>query len=140
VLGLAACDRAVALSSGRPYPGGLPGWVQGRILLRNADGTGVEFALPNDRVSREVVLSERLLGYLSTEIGPWGVQQQAVVDRATNDAFLLGDMPSGSYAPQSGLVAFAEDDVVAWNTIGFTAAWMFSQGMAARYVGSRGTP
>lgn len=140
VLGLAACRGAVALSSGRPYPGGLPGWVQGRILLRNADGTGVEFALPNDRVSREVVLSERLLGYLSTEIGPWGSQQQAVVDRATNDAFPLGDMPSGSYSPQSGLVAFAADDVVAWNTIGFTAGWMFSQGMAARYLGAPGAP
>jgi hypothetical protein len=41
-------------------------------------------------------------------------------------------MPGGSYAPRSGLVAFARNDVIAWNTIGFGPAWMLSQGVAAR--------
>jgi hypothetical protein len=135
VLGLAACDGDVAISTGFPGVADFPEWIRGRILLQDAGGGAVEFALPAGRTGRDLVLSDRLLGFVGLYMDPFQAQQQVIVDRPTNQAYLLAATPGGTYTTQTALVSFAAGDLVAWNTI---VNFTYSQGVAARYVGAPG--
>jgi hypothetical protein len=129
VLGVAACDDDVAVATGRPGALDLPEWAEGRILVQGAGGA-VDIALPTGFTGRELVLTGRLLGFVTVPHSMFGPQDQVIFDRATNAAASLGTNGPGRDVLQTSAVQLAAGGVVAWvGVVNLT----YLQGTAARY-------
>jgi len=131
VLGLAGCGGDVAVATGRAGALDLPEWAEGRVLVQDAGGAAVELALPIGFTGREVVLGERLLGFVTVPHSLFGAQDQVLFDRTTHVASSLGANGPGDVL-QTSAVRLADADVVSWvGVVNLT----FLRGTAAGYVG-----